>query len=261
MSRLRKFIFFITYLLSDPSSFLNKFRGLPLYLRDVYRWKKKQTGESFSFSWKNVIPFLDDRFKSAAEWQSDYFFQDIWAARQLCSRQISFHVDVGSSFCGFVAHILGAGINTVYVDVRRIHCDLSGLNIVNGSITQLPFSDGSISSLSCLHVLEHIGLGRYGDPVDPSGYRYAAQELARILAPGGSLLIGTPIGRERLCFNANLVFAPTTIVKLFAGLVLKEFSYIPAARNGIIPMIEYSRFVPEAGGNSCGLFVFEKAAA
>jgi hypothetical protein len=30
--------------------------------------------------------------------------------------------------------------------------------------------DGYCDSLSCLHALEHFGLGRYGDPIDPRGH-------------------------------------------------------------------------------------------
>ena len=70
------------------------------------------------------------------------------------------------------------------------------------------FADGSLESLSTLHAVEHFGLGRYGDPIHPDGWRRAAEALARVLAPGGRLYFSVPIGRERLVFNAHRVFSP-----------------------------------------------------
>ena len=56
----------------------------------------------------------------------------------------------------------------------------------------LPFADNSIHSLSCMHVLEHIGLGRYGDPLDPDGDLKAIGELVlRVVARRFDLLVAT----------------------------------------------------------------------
>ncbi|MBV5330073.1 MAG: DUF268 domain-containing protein, partial [Chlorobium sp.] len=40
-------------------------------------------------------------------------------------------------------------------------------------------------SLSCLHALEHFGLGRYGDPIDPHGYADGLRNMVKILRQGG----------------------------------------------------------------------------
>ena len=79
-------------------------------------------------------------------------------------------------------------------------------------------------SLSCLHVAEHIGLGRYGDKLDPHGTKKAAKELARVLARGGSLYFSLPIGKERLCFNAHRIHSPGRVLEYFKGLELVELS-------------------------------------
>ena len=84
------------------------------------------------------------------------------------------------------------------------------------------FATGSVDSLSCLHTIEHVGLGRYGDPVDPEGWVVAVRELARILAPGGRLYLGTPIGRERVCFNSERVFSPKTILEALSGSAARQ---------------------------------------
>jgi len=76
---------------------------------------------------------------------------------------------------------------------------------------------------------EHVGLGRYGDPLDPFGSRRACEELARVLAPGGELLLTCPTGKERLCFNAHRIHTPAQIVSYLAELDLVEFSFVDDA--------------------------------
>ena len=99
----------------------------------------------------------------------------------------------------------------VFVDYRPLRAIMQGFQPIGGDLTRLPFATHSISSLSCLHVIEHIGLGRYGDPIDPLGTAKAAAELERVLRPNGRLLLTTPVGRERVQFNAHRIFAPATI--------------------------------------------------
>ena len=188
--------------------------------------------------------------------QGHYFFQDIWAAEKVFIQKPGLHIDIASRIDGFVAHILPF-CKVEYVDIRKMDSTLSNLVFREGSILQLPYPDNSVKSLSCLHVIEHIGLGRYGDPIDPEGYVKAAAELVRVLAPGGHLYFGTPIGEEKLYFDAHRVFAVETILHLFKGLVLEEFSLINDKAREIFPNASYS------DGNNCkygcGLFAFTKA--
>src|SRR6266540_343059 len=112
------------------------------------------------------------------------------------------HIDIGSRVDGFVAHVLTFMPVTV-VDIRPLQSDVRGLTFVQGDVCRLAsFQTDSIESLSSLHAIEHIGLGRYGDPIAPDGWRDALRECARVLAPGGRFYFGTPVGRERLNFNS-----------------------------------------------------------
>ncbi len=90
----------------------------------------------------------------------------------------------------------------------------------------MPWDDEEVVSLSCLHVAEHIGLGRYGDPLDPQGTERAAAELARVLAPGGRLWFSLPVGRPRVNFNAHRVHDPREVEPLFADLRLEAFAAV-----------------------------------
>jgi hypothetical protein len=156
-----------------------------------------------------------------------YFHQDVWAARKVAAHGPARHVDVGSrvDLVGFLTVLT----EVVFVDIRPLEADLERLQSVEGSIVAMPFPARSLESLSCLHVAEHIGLGRYGDPLDPEGTRKAAKELQRVLAVGGQLLFSGPVGQPRTCFNAHRIHAPEAVPQMFDELELVEFSGIDDA--------------------------------
>jgi SAM-dependent methyltransferase len=256
LKELLKYPYFLfSFLLFDPFEKVTKFRALPIFVRNLLKYQSYNRNASFKFRVRDVWYRTFDQFKSAGVASGQYFHQDLWGARILFARQVKKHVDVGSRIDGFIAHILPF-CEVTYVDIRPLDNEVDGLEFRQGSILNLPFEDNSITSLSCLHVIEHIGLGRYGDPVDPDGHMQAAKELVRILQPGGILLLGTPVGRERLCFDAHRVFDPQTIMTAFQPLVLEEFDVVD----------DYGNMCPsgttfEESKNfryGCGLFLFHK---
>lgn len=198
--------------------------GLPHYFRDWIEFRR-QRGD-IPAPWRETFPRLDDRLPNTP-FDPHYFFQGNWLARRLVHNLPAQHVDVGSSI--LTIGVLSAYVPTIFVDYRPLAARQSGLMPVGGDITRLPFADASLTSVSCLHVIEHIGLGRYGDRIDATGARCAANELQRVIAPGGRLFLSAPIGRERVCFNAHRVFSVTTILTMFPGLRLFKFSYIDDA--------------------------------
>ena len=72
----------------------------------------------------------------------------------------------------------------------------------------------SYDSLSCLHTIEHFGLGRYGDPINPNGYIDGIKNMTTILKKGGKFYLSTPIGKECVEFNANRIFNPIKLLEL-----------------------------------------------
>jgi SAM-dependent methyltransferase len=176
--------------------------------------------------WSESFPKLTDRL-ATSPFDPHYFHQDTWAARRIAERRPERHVDVGSrvDLVGFLTAIT----SVVFVDIRPLPVEIEGLEPVAGSVLSLPFADGSLESVSCLHVAEHIGLGRYGDPLDPLGTRRAAAELQRVLAPGGQLLFSLPVGRPRVEFNAHRVHDPREVASWFSRLELVEFAGVDDA--------------------------------
>ena len=134
---------------------------------------------------------------------------------------------------------------------------MEGLTSVEGSVLDLPFADRSQESISCLHVAEHIGLGRYGDPLDPMGTVNAAKELSRVLAPGGKLLFSGPVGRPRTMFNAHRIQAPEQIRAMFSDLELIEFAGVDDQGNFARRRMLSELTDCEYG---CGMFLFGRPA-
>lgn len=239
----------------DPLELVNKYRALPFFVRNWRKYARLNRDSSFKIRTADIWYRAHDRFLTAGTAEGHYFFQDLWAAQTLYDRGVRHHVDVGSRLDGYIAHLLPFCAVT-YVDVRPLALEWPNFAFRQGSITAMPFQNDSIPSLSSLHVIEHIGLGRYGDTVDPLGYLTAAAELTRVLAPGGRLLIGTPVGRERLCFDAHRIFDPSTVMAAFSGLRLIEFSLIDDKGKGILKNASFEQ--ARAASYGCGLFVFEK---
>ena len=101
------------------------------------------------------------------------------------------------------------------VDIRKSSLNIDSLEFIQSSITNLPFGDCTINSLSCLHVAGHIGLGRYGDNIDINGTKKAVEELQRTFAKNDNLFFSVPIGKDSIYFNTHRIFSVKTIQSLF----------------------------------------------
>jgi SAM-dependent methyltransferase len=198
--------------------------GAVRYLRDRAAYRRLPGAEPLR--WRDSFPKLTDRLP-ASPFDPHYFHQDTWAARRIAEYRPARHVDVGSrvDLVGF----LTALTRVTFVDIRPLAVEIEDLEPVAGSVLALPFADRSLESVSCLHVAEHIGLGRYGDPLDPAGTRKAVVELQRVLAPGGQLLFSLPVGRPRVEFNAHRVHDPRAVAAWFGELELQEFAGVDDA--------------------------------
>jgi SAM-dependent methyltransferase len=199
-----------------------------------------------------TFPVVHDR-SSRHELDPHYFYVNCWAIRSIIKAHPQTHVDVASQT--ILAGLLSSIIPVTYLDYRLLNVDISGLKCIQGSVTDLPFSDNSVASLSCLHVAEHIGLGRYGDPLDPCGTQKAIEELKRVLSPGGDLYFAIPIGRQRVCFNAHRIYLAETIRDYFSDLKLVDFSGVHDS-GVFVENVDISQF--RRSEYACGMFHFTK---
>jgi hypothetical protein len=231
---------------------------IPAYLCDYRAFGRSARGGPWEVRISH--PCLDDKDKAGGVATGHYFHQDLFVAQRIFARQPRRHCDVGSRVDGFVAHV--ASFRSIeYFDVRPITAKVGNIVFRRGDLLQpesLPKHE--CDSVSALHVIEHVGLGRYGDAIAADGWETAFRSLAAMVAPGGVLYISVPVGHQRVEFNAHRIFNPTTIVckAQQLGLALENFAWVdddgdfhpPSATPGLIPAnIEELNY-------GCGIFEF-----
>lgn len=234
----------------DPVKAARSIPGYFRYWRDWLRYGRLDGAERRALI--DAAPLIGEDTPTT-QYDRHYFLQDIWAARKIRDSGIDSHVDVGSriELVGFLTVLC----RVTFIDIRPLIVELQNFQSLSGSILALPMANDSVRSLSCLHVAEHIGLGRYGDPLDPHGTRDACRELARVLAQGGNLYFSLPVGRPRLCFNAHRIHAVGQILEYFRDLSLVELSGIDDDRKF---MANAERTALDGADYACGLFHFTK---
>lgn len=195
----------------DPRRTLYFLRGFPIYWYQLLQFSQKNRHNESSIGVQSLFPCVGDRYQDAGQLDSHYFNQDLWAARKVYQLAPQHHIDIGSRIDGFVSHLLTFREVEV-LDVRKLDPIVSGMRFRQMDLMKFEAVPAGIcDSISCLHAIEHFGLGRYGDPVDPDGHLKGLKSITKLLEPGGTLLLSAPIGQERIEFNAHRVFFPHTL--------------------------------------------------
>lgn len=240
------------YSVPTPQRIVNSMRSYAQYAADLQTYLTLGGAESLNV--RDLTPRLHDRTTQGAALRVP-FFQSAWMIEHMQHHQPEEHVDVGSDI-NLLAAMAALLENVTFIDLRPLELRTPGLFFRQGSILEMPYADQSIASLSCLHVIEHIGLGRYGDPLDPDGSLKAARELSRVLAPGGLLYISTPVGQPRTCFNAHRIFSIEQVCAMFAPLKLVDLAGISDNDFELQHWPAYEHLNQSERG--LGLFVFTK---
>lgn len=212
--------------------------------------KRFNTIESF--------PQLNDKTATTG-FDRHYIYHTAWAARKLKETNTLEHTDISSTL--YFSAIASAFTKIHFYDYRPAELILDGLISNKADLSNLPFKSNSIKSLSCMHTIEHVGLGRYGDPVNVDGDLKAMNELARVLEEKGNLYIVVPVSqRPKICYNAHRIYSADMIVNSFqqSGLKLQEFTLIKGAdyTTGLIKNPKNTDWSDE--DYACGCFWFTK---
>jgi hypothetical protein len=206
------------------------FSNIFLFPRYVYDFIKfynlsKKIHSKFAFSF---FPILDDKYAPSGSTKGHYFTQDLFVAQEIFHKKPSRHVDIGSRIDGFITHV--ASFREIEViDIRPVD-----LNIDNIKFLQLDFSKelneefyNYSDSISCLHTLEHFGLGRYGDKIDPDSFKKGLNNLHLLCKIGGSFHFSVPLGDNKVFFNAHRTFSLQYLFELLEPLFeIKSLSVI-----------------------------------
>lgn len=210
--------------LKTRPGFLKRLLLFGSFLGNYSAYKKKERNDNFTLKFEDLYPRIYDRTETT-DLDPVYYLQGVWCARKIFKNKPTSHYDIGSQ--ALMVGIISQFVPVTMVDIRPLSVSLPELSFIKGDITRLPFKDSSLLSLSSICVIEHIGLGRYGDPLDQFGTEKAAAELSRVLSKGGFLYISVPIDNEnKVYFNAHRAYTREYVLKLFSSLKLVEEKYI-----------------------------------
>lgn len=228
------------------------------FLKDYKHFKKlfEKSEKRFIFSWSDRYPQLYDK-TSNTPFDGHYIYHPAWAARILSHTKPEVHYDISSTLT--FSTIVSSFIKVVFIDYRPAKLKLSNLSSEAGDLLRLQFNDNSIQSLSCMHVIEHIGLGRYGDPLDPNGDVKAINEIKRVLQEGGDFLLVLPIGTPKIQFNAHRIYSFKQIINMMGeDYKLEAFDLLPDDYTEGLISIPESIDLSEKQNYGCGCFWFKK---
>lgn len=226
---------------------------LPKFFLDLIKYKRLNGKIDYLF------PIIGENIETSGQIIPHYFYQDIIVASYIFTNKPLKHVDIGSRLDGFVSHVASFREIEVFdirenkINYKNIKFNKLDLNNINKEL------ENYTDSLSCLHTIEHFGLGRYGDQIDPDGYKKGIKNITRILKKGGLLYISFPISNKtKVLFNSERRFHPLDILTWNNDeLHLERFDYIDDNEN-IFYDINLLEIQTINLFNSCGIYTFKK---
>ena len=248
-----------------PGQGLRAAVALPKFRRHYREFRQQLERSGAPFAVGKLYPCLGEDSDAAGGASGHYFHQDLLVARRIYESNPKRHIDIGSRVDGFVAHV--ACFRPIDVlDIRPLKTNARNIRFLQADLMKPPPADlvEATDSLSCLHAIEHFGLGRYGDQIDIDGHVKAIGHMASMVAPGGQFYISAPIGPQRVEFNAHRVFSVQYLLEcLEPHFKLDRFSYVDDAGDihenvDLSPDLATDNFGTNFG---CGIFELRKKGA
>lgn len=236
-------------------------KSVPFFLKDYFSLTGQLNSEpklKKIFPITGFYPALADRFAESGHLVKHYFQQDLYVARRIFDNNPTKHIDIGSRIDGFVGHV--ASYRPIEIlDIRPLQKQYPNIYFRQADLMNMPPElHGYCDSISSLHAIEHFGLGRYGDPIDINGHTKALENIYNILKPGGIFYFSSPIGSQRIVYNAHRVFSLSYLVTLFnTRYIIKSFSYIDDNENFFEKVPLTSEIITNNCGCSFGCGIFE----
>ena len=223
---MKEFYSFLIKIGINPIAFYKFVLGLPSFLNDYQKFKRQLIDKS-EFPFSTFYPIMLNKSTSSGKMQGAYFHQDLLVARMIYERNPLKHVDIGSRIDGFVAHVAVFREIEIY-DIRKQTSTIKNIICSQADFMQLPDDlKAYCDSISSLHAIEHFGLGRYGDPIDPYGHIKGIESIYKMLKPGGTFYFSVPMGKQRIEFNAHRIFSLSYLLKILDDkFIVESFNYV-----------------------------------
>jgi hypothetical protein len=204
------FVWHIAYFFSTKKkkklSFVDILLYLPQWLSDFNHLRKDAHEKGIALNIKAAFPVPHNAVENYVSINPHYFFQDIWVSEQIAGNKFQNCLDIGSRVDGFVSILLAMRVNLTLMDIRKPIVNWPRpVGFIKGDVANL--NSGQLSEydcISCLHVIEHIGLGKYGDAIDIEGPRNTAKSLYRAMRSGARLYMSSPVSTDTgIVFNGG----------------------------------------------------------
>ena len=218
LRKINKILILIGINILDTKNFLG---NIFWYFKCLFQFK---ISKEFKLSF---FPILGENKMNAGSVEDHYFIQDLYVSQSIFSQQPENILDVGSRIDGFVSNV--ASFRKIdIVDIRPLSLKIKNINFKRLDITKnISKIYNQYTCVTSLHAIEHFGLGRYGDKIDPEGHLKGIKNIYKILKKSGILYLSFPFGPNRIEFNAHRVFSLSYIEpKLTEFFEIIEFSYI-----------------------------------
>lgn len=101
------------------------------------------------------------------------------------------------------------------VEFRKIRHDIPGLNTY--TVEEFQKMDLQFDCGVTISALEHDGLGRYGDPIDPLGDIKTMRSYKKYIKKGGLMYLSVPVGQDALCWNSHRIYGRLRLPMLLEG--------------------------------------------
>ncbi|MDR2562945.1 MAG: DUF268 domain-containing protein [Prevotellaceae bacterium] len=225
----KNIFFFFKVLCGSPAlrKLFRRLKALFWYLKDLRAYKKQQKTCNNLFPVNLYYPCLLDKTDSSGSVGGHYFWQDLLVARKIYANKPQKHVDIGSQIAGFIAHVCVFREIEVF-DIRPLNSNIKNVKFTQADLMADDFSlNNYTDSVSCLHTIEHMGLGRYGDKIDVNGHLKCLANIYKMLLLGGQFYFSVPIGKQCTAFNAHRIFSLDYLLNIFKDQYnIQSFSYV-----------------------------------
>ena len=142
------------------------------------------------------------------------------------------------------------GVSTHYnvtsLDVREPPFRMENEHFDIGQAQALPWETASVEFLTSMHSIEHFGLGGYGDDQDTWGDNKAAAEMARVVKPGGELILTTTVtgNSSFTAYDVHRVYSADDLHDMLTDFEIIEEKFV-SSRNGKV--ISRDQLITEIG--------------
>lgn len=167
----------------------------------------------------HAIParIIGDASADPTEFFDHYDAFAYWAARKINARGSSQRIlDIGS--VKMMNAILSAHHDVTSLVLADCHDEISTVRYVRHDASDpMPFPDAAFDVFTSMASLQLVGLGRYGDRLNPNCLPDLVKELGRVMRRDSVLLVSMCLGKNLLNFNNSWFFDIETIKRIFAG--------------------------------------------